>query len=81
MTREKLEQLKDLDFAIEQLEEAISHLENTDYKYIYISGMCDDGVSDTIITSKDDGTDGLVDYIRTFLSKRLDDMKKKFEEA
>lgn len=81
MTREKLEQLKDLDFAIEQLEEAISHLENTDYKYIYISGMCDDGVSDTIITSKDDGAEGLVDHILTFLTKRLDDMKKKFEEA
>ena len=81
MTREKLEQLKDLDFAIEQLEEAISHLENTDYKYIYISGMCDDGVSDTIITTKDDGTEGLVDHILTFLTKRLDDMKKKFEGA
>ena len=81
MTREKLEQLKDLDFAIEQLEEAISHLENTDYKYIYISGMCDDGVSDTIVTSKDGGTDGLVDCILTLLTKRLNDMKKKFEEA
>jgi len=81
MTREKLEQLKDLDYTIEQLEDAISHLENTDYKYIYINGMNCDGVSDKIITTADDGTDGLVDCIRTFLSKRLDDMKKKFEEA
>lgn len=81
MAREKFEQLKDLDYAIEELEEAISHLENTDYKYIYISGMCDDGVSDRIITSKDDGTDGLVDCILTLLTKRLNDMKKKFEEA
>ena len=81
MTREKLEQLKDLDFSIEKLEEAISHLENTDYKYIYIIGMRDDGVSDRIITSKDDGTEGLVDHIITFLTKKLDDMKKKFEEA
>ena len=81
MTNEKLDELNDLADAIEDLERAISHLENTDYKYIYISGMCNDGVADTIIATTDKGTEGLVDHIRSFLANKLDDMKKKFEEA
>ena len=39
MTNEKLDELNDLADTIEDLERAISHLENTDYKYIYISGI------------------------------------------
>lgn len=81
MTNEKLDELNDLADAIEDLERAISHLENTDYKYIYISGMCKDGVADTIIATTDKGTEGLGDHIRSFLANKLDDMKKKFEEA
>ena len=81
MTSEKLHELNDLSDAIEELEKAISYLENTDYRYIYVSGMCNDGVPDTIITTRDMGTDGLVELIRSFLAGKLDDMKKKFEEA
>lgn len=81
MTNERLEELKDLSDAIDELEKAISYLENTDYRYIYISGMCKDGVPDIIVTTKDMGTDGLVELIRSFLADKLDNMKKKFEEA
>lgn len=81
MTSEKLHELNDLADAIEELEKAIRHLENTDYRYIYVSAMCNDGVPDTIITTRDTGTDGLVELIRSFLTGKLDDMKKKFEEA
>lgn len=81
MTNERLEELNDLADAIDELEKAISYLENTDYRYIYISGMCHDGVPDTIVTTRDMGTDGLVELIRSFLAGKLDDMKKKFEEA
>lgn len=81
MTNERLEELSDLADAIDELERAINNLENTDYRYIYVSGMRDDGVSDTIVTTRDMGTDGIVELIRSFLADKLNDMKKKFEEA
>ena len=81
MTYEKLERLGLLHGSIIALEDAIRDLENTDFEYIEIRGMCSDGVSDQIITTHYTGTDGLVECIKTFLTNELNVLKKEFEEA